>query len=118
MDQEAKAHEHRELLIDELCELPVQDFTLAQLHRLSKALENARKILGDRVVYCPSEFEALTGAHAVVIATEWNEYRNLDLERARGIMASPALVDLRNLVEPEEARARGFAYDGVGYPGS
>lgn len=41
MDQEAKAHEHRELLIDELWELPVQDFTLAQLHRLSKALENA-----------------------------------------------------------------------------
>lgn len=41
MDQEAKAHEHRELLIDELFELPVQDFTLAQLHRLAKALENA-----------------------------------------------------------------------------
>lgn len=41
MDQEAKAHEHRELLIDELWELPVQQFTLAQLHRLSKALENA-----------------------------------------------------------------------------
>lgn len=36
-----QAHEHRELLIDELCELPVQDFTLAQLHRLAKALENA-----------------------------------------------------------------------------
>ncbi len=83
-----------------------------------KALENARKILGDRVAYCASEFEALTGAHAVVLATEWNEYRNLDLERARGLMAALALVDLRNLVEPEEARARGFAYDGVGYPGS
>ena len=41
MEDQAKAHEHRELLIDELCELPVQDFTLAQLHRLSKALENA-----------------------------------------------------------------------------
>lgn len=41
MDQEAKAHEHRELLIDELMELPTQDFTLSQLHRLAKALENA-----------------------------------------------------------------------------
>ena len=53
----------------------------------------------------------------MVLATEWNEYRNLDLERARGLMAALALVDLRNLVEPSEARARGFAYDGVGYPG-
>ena len=41
MDQEAKAHEHRELIIDELMELPTQDFTLSQLHRLAKALENA-----------------------------------------------------------------------------
>lgn len=41
MDQEAKAREHRELLIDELMELPTQDFTLSQLHRLAKALENA-----------------------------------------------------------------------------
>ncbi len=80
-----------------------------------KAMENARKQLGDRVVYCADEFEALTGAHAVVLATEWNEYRNLDLERARGLMAALALVDLRNLVEPSEARALGFAYDGVGY---
>ena len=82
-----------------------------------KAMENAKRQLGDRVVYCADEFEALTGAHAVVLATEWNEYRNLDLERARELMAAPALVDLRNLVEPATARALGFAYDGVGYAG-
>ena len=67
------------------------------------------------VVWHDDAFAAAAGADAVVILTEWNEFRALDLGRLAKVMATPRLIDLRNIYDPAEARARGFAtYVGVG----
>jgi UDPglucose 6-dehydrogenase len=79
-----------------------------------KAMENFRRIFGDRVDYLDSEFDAISGAHATVILTEWNEYRNLDLERTKKLMTGNVILDARNVLEPDRARALGFIYSGVG----
>jgi len=62
----------------------------------------------------PDPYAAAEGADLLVVVTEWNEFRNLDLERLRGLMARPVLVDLRNVYDPAKARALGFRYHGVG----
>jgi len=66
------------------------------------------------VTWCRDAYEAAEGADAVVILTEWNEFRALDLERLRQIMRAPRMVDLRNVYTPQEVRKAGFAYAGVG----
>jgi UDPglucose 6-dehydrogenase len=78
------------------------------------AMENAKEMLGDRVVYCKDAYDAAEGADVLVIATEWNQFRSLDLERLRELVRSPAVVDLRNVYEPSKMRQAGFAYECVG----
>lgn len=68
------------------------------------------------VVWCQDAYEALTGADAVVLLTEWNQYRGLDLERVRSLVRRPVLVDLRNVFDPERVARAGFAYTSVGRP--
>jgi UDPglucose 6-dehydrogenase len=63
-------------------------------------------------------YEAATDAHCLVVCTDWPEFRSLDLERLRGVMAQPFIVDARNLFEPDEIRAAGFSYQPTGRPGS
>jgi len=58
--------------------------------------------------------EAAEGARAVVVLTEWNEFRWLDFERLKGVMQSPAIIDARNLLDPHSLRQHGFAYEGIG----
>ena len=79
-----------------------------------KATENFRELFVDRVTYCEEPFEAMEGAEATIVATEWNQYRNLDLARAKKIMAGSVLLDARNVLDAEEARALGFTYSGIG----
>ncbi len=79
------------------------------------AMENARKIFDD-VEYCSDAYEVAVGAEVLVVATEWNEFRNLDLEQVRDSMRSPIVVDLRNIYDPKKMRELGFAYDCVGRP--
>jgi UDPglucose 6-dehydrogenase len=66
------------------------------------------------IAYCRSSYEAAEGAHAVVIATEWAEFRALDLTRLRGVMAEPLIVDLRNVYRPDEMKRADFRYVSVG----
>jgi len=61
-------------------------------------------------------YEAATGASAIVVITEWNMFRGLDLRRLRSLMAGDALVDMRNVYRADEAAAAGFAYTSVGRP--
>jgi len=68
------------------------------------------------VTWCSDSYEAITGADAIVLLTEWNQFRGLDLERARSLVRQPVLVDLRNVFDPERASRAGFAYTGVGRP--
>ena len=63
---------------------------------------------------CADEYAACEGADAMVLGTEWNQFRNLDMERVRDLLARPVVVDLRNVYEPERMRALGIRYRGVG----
>jgi UDPglucose 6-dehydrogenase len=77
------------------------------------AMEAARSALPD-VVYRPDAYSVAEDADAVVLMTEWNQFRNLDLSRMKSLMRRPILVDLRNVYEPERVRAIGLTYQGVG----
>jgi UDPglucose 6-dehydrogenase len=68
----------------------------------------------DRVEYAADAYAAAKGANALLFVTEWDEYRTLDLDRLRGLMANPILIDGRNIFRPEEVRARGFEYYSIG----
>jgi UDPglucose 6-dehydrogenase len=78
------------------------------------AAGNARKILPAAVVYCDSPYDAATGADAVALVTEWNEFKFLNLERLRSVMRRPVVFDGRNIWEPERMRRLGFEYHSIG----
>jgi len=67
-----------------------------------------------KINYCSSALEAVTGAHATVLVTEWNEFRNLDLNEVAARAARPILIDGRNFFSPAEAGRAGLDYTGVG----
>ncbi|MET0375129.1 MAG: UDP binding domain-containing protein, partial [Rhizorhabdus sp.] len=66
------------------------------------------------LVYCTDAYDAAEGADAVVIVTEWDAYRALDLARLKRVMAGPVMVDLRNVYQRAEVEQAGFAYTAVG----
>jgi UDPglucose 6-dehydrogenase len=78
------------------------------------ALDSARRILRDRVVYCEREYEALEGADALVVMTEWLDYRNPNMQRIRDGLKTPVVFDARNLYEPSKMRELGFKYYPLG----
>jgi UDPglucose 6-dehydrogenase len=78
-----------------------------------KAMEKARALV-PQVEYCDSPYVAASGADALVICTEWDEFRSLDLEKLRAIMAHPTVLDGRNLFEPKRMTALGFDYTSIG----
>jgi UDPglucose 6-dehydrogenase len=79
-----------------------------------KAMAEARRRLGTSVSYAESPYEALEGADALVILTEWQEYRVLDHDRARTLLRRPVVVDARNLYDPVRMRKAGFTYASIG----
>lgn len=78
-----------------------------------KAVTNFKKLFPN-IQYHDSEFGPVKGADAVLILTEWNEYRNIDLQKVREAMRGDIILDARNVLEPESARSLGFAYSGIG----
>lgn len=78
-----------------------------------QAMDEARKLLPN-VQLCHDAYDACRGADALVIVTEWNQFRMLDLERVRGLLAQPLVADLRNIYEPAQMRDAGFTYVCVG----
>ena len=79
-----------------------------------KAMEEGRRYFGDRVRYVEHRYDALGGADALVVLTEWQEYRVLDYDRAKALMRRPVVIDTRNLYEPARMRQHGFTYDSIG----
>jgi UDPglucose 6-dehydrogenase len=79
-----------------------------------QATETAKKIFGDRIEYCKNEYEVMNHADALIIITEWNQYRGLDLEMAKKLMRGNIILDTRNLLDIEKAKELGFKYEGVG----
>jgi UDPglucose 6-dehydrogenase len=77
------------------------------------SMDLAREILKD-VKYCEDEFDAVKGVDATVFVTEWNEFRDLDLDKVKALMKSPVIIDCRNIYEPSRMRDLGFTYYSVG----
>ena len=80
------------------------------------AMEQARGLLGNRITYAETNYEALVGADALVIVTDWNEYRHPDFERVKSTLRRPVIVDGRNLYEVEKMRNLGVRYHSIGRP--
>ncbi|MCU0232633.1 MAG: UDP-glucose/GDP-mannose dehydrogenase family protein [Thermoanaerobaculales bacterium] len=78
------------------------------------AMDNARRLLPAGICYCADSYDAAAGADALVIVTEWNQFRSLDMARIRGLLRRPLVVDLRNVYDPAKMREQGFAYFSVG----
>lgn len=79
-----------------------------------EGMQEAKHLLPDQVHYCDEIYQTFEGADAVVLMTEWNQYRGLDLDRVKGLMKGRAFIDLRNVYEPESMTAQGFEYTCVG----
>ncbi|MCU1290270.1 MAG: UDP-glucose 6-dehydrogenase [Acidobacteria bacterium] len=105
---------------DDMRESPAIDIIKAMIERGAKvkaydpvAMEEAKHCLPD-IEYACDEYEVIEGADALVIITEWNEFRALDMEKVKSLLKAPKIADLRNIYEPEVMRALGFEYVGVG----
>jgi UDPglucose 6-dehydrogenase len=79
-----------------------------------KAMAYARRLIGERITFCQRSYDAVTGADALVLVTEWNEFREPDFERIRSLMRHPAIFDGRNIYNPETLKQLGFHYEGIG----
>ena len=80
------------------------------------AVEQTRSILGNRIDYAETNYEALAGADALVVVTDWNEYRHPDFERVKRTLKQPVIVDGRNLYDVEKMRELGVRYYSIGRP--
>lgn len=80
------------------------------------ARDVARGIFGSRITYATSAYDAAKGAHALLLVTEWNEFREPDFAKVKKLMRQPVLLDGRNLYDPKELRGLGFKYSSIGRP--
>ena len=80
------------------------------------ASDHARALLGNRIDYAETNYEALSGADALVVVTDWNEYRHPDFERVKRTLRQPVIVDGRNLYDVEKMRELGVRYHSIGRP--
>ena len=78
-----------------------------------EGVEQAKLVL-DNVVYCEGPYQAIEGADALAIVTEWDEFRALDLKRIKSLLSTPVMVDLRNIYNRDEVEAAGFVYTAIG----
>ena len=81
-----------------------------------EAMKEARKIFGDKITYAKNNYEALKGADALILVTEWNEFRNPDFKKMKALLKAPVIFDGRNQYSRREMRELGFDYVGVGRP--
>jgi UDPglucose 6-dehydrogenase len=82
------------------------------------AMNEARRRLGDRISYAASNYDAIDGADALIVVTDWNEYRHPDFARIRSALRRPVLIDGRNLYDPAKRGALGFTYLSIGRAGA
>jgi UDPglucose 6-dehydrogenase len=69
------------------------------------------------VIYCTNAYDVAKGSDALILVTEWNEFKKLDMKKIAGLMNHPILIDGRNIYDPEEMARAGFVYDGIGRQG-
>ena len=78
-----------------------------------KAIEKSKGILNG-IVYCSNPYDAAKDADALVVITEWNEFKNLDLKKIKSVMKHPLIIDGRNIYNPEDVKKEGFSYISIG----
>ena len=81
------------------------------------ALHEAKRRIGDRIGYAESNYEALNGADALVVVTDWNEYRHPDFGRMKSTLRRPVVIDGRNLYDANKMQSLGFSYFSFGRGG-
>jgi UDPglucose 6-dehydrogenase len=86
----------------------------ARVRAFDPAGMNQAQAVLKNITYCTDAYDCAEAADALVIATEWEQFRALDLDRLRDLMACPVVIDLRNIYEPDDMNRRGFAYACVG----
>jgi len=79
-----------------------------------EAMEEARKVFGDRIEYMKDNYEVVRDADALAVITEWNEFRRPNFEKMKRLMKEPVIFDGRNIYEPKEMKEHGFKYYGIG----
>jgi len=79
-----------------------------------EAMDNVKKVFGDRVEFCTNEYQALEGADALAIITEWNEFRTPDFKRMQQLLKNNAIFDGRNIYDVNMIQEMGFHYDSIG----
>lgn len=79
-----------------------------------EAMENVKKQAGNKISYANNQYEALTGADALIIATEWNEFRTPDFDKVKHLLKEPVVFDGRNLFPVSDMKEKGFYYDSIG----
>ena len=80
------------------------------------AMETAVKLM-PKVTYCDDAYELANGSDALILVTEWDEFKELDMRKMASLMSYPVIVDSRNLYDPEEMAQAGFVYEGIGRRG-
>jgi UDPglucose 6-dehydrogenase len=78
------------------------------------APHTARRVFGDRITFCERQYDALEGADALLVVTEWNEFRHPDFDRLKSTLKTPVVFDGRNIFSPAKLRELGFTYYGIG----
>ena len=78
------------------------------------AMDNIKKKFGDQIKLVDNAYDAIEGADAVLVLTEWNEFKQIDLEKVKSLVKTPLLFDGRNIYDPEKMKQMGFTYVGVG----
>jgi UDPglucose 6-dehydrogenase len=106
---------------DDMRDAPAIAIVLSLLEKGAKiqvydpeAMKVARTLFGQKVTYAPKSYDALRGAEALAIVTEWHEFREPDFARMRKLMHSPVIFDGRNIYQPQQMKAHGFIYYSIG----
>jgi UDPglucose 6-dehydrogenase len=79
-----------------------------------EAMKNVKDLLGDKIRYADSQYDALEGADALIIATEWSEFRTPDFDKIASLLKNKAIFDGRNLFELSQVKEKGFHYESIG----
>ena len=96
--------------------LPVLHEAGARIHAFDpEGTDEARKLMPE-LTYFSDAYTAMDGADALVLVTEWNEFRALDLARVKSLLHQPLVIDLRNIYKPEEMMEAGLVYHSIGRP--
>jgi len=77
------------------------------------SIEKAKEIFTD-IEFCNDPYEVCKGADALIILTEWNEFKEMDLKKIKSLLSSPIIIDGRNIYSPEDLKKEGFTYISIG----